>query len=303
MRVLVSGASGLIGGALCARLRTRGDVTLRLVRRAVRARDEITWDPVAGALDPAALAGVDAVVHLAGAGIADRRWTPARKRELVDSRVRSTALLAGRIAAMASPPRVLLSASAIGWYGERGEAWLDESAAPGEGFLADLARAWEGASAPAETAGVRVVHPRIGVVLTPAGGALAKLLPIFRLGLGGRVGNGRQWWSWITLDDLVDALLHALERGDGRGALNAVSPAPVRNADFARALGRVLRRPAWLPTPAFAVRLALGRELADEALLASQRLKPCVLARTGFMFRDPVLEPALRRLLARGGAA
>ncbi len=303
MRVLVSGASGLVGGALCALLPARGHTVARLVRRAARAPDEIAWDPAAGVLDTPALAGLDAVVHLAGAGIAEQRWTPGRKRELVDSRVRSTSLLAAALASLPVPPRVLVSASAIGWYGERGDEPLDESSAPGEGFLAELGRAWETAATPAAAAGVRVAHPRIGVVLTPRGGALAKLLPLFRLGLGGPVGSGRQWWSWITLDDLLLALLHALEHDEVRGAFNAVAPAPVRNAEFARALGRALNRPAWLPAPAFALRAALGRELADGVLLASQRVTPGVLARTGFAFGDPVFEPALRRLLGVAPAA
>jgi hypothetical protein len=301
MRILVSGSSGLIGRALCARLPGLGHTPVRLVRRPAAGPDEIAWDPAAGTLDPAALAGLDAVVHLAGAGIADRRWTPARRRELVDSRVRSTMLLAVALAASASPPRVLLSASASGWYGDRGDEALDETAAPGGGFLAGLARAWEDAAAPAAAAGIRVVHPRTGIVLTPGGGALAQLLPLFRLGLGGPLGDGRQWWSWITLDDLVEALVHAIGHVEVRGPFNAASPAPATNTAFARALGRVLHRPAWLPAPAFALRLALGRELADEVLLASQRLRPAVLERTGFRFADPDLEPALRRLLGHAG--
>lgn len=298
-RVLVSGASGFIGGALCAALPASGYEPVRLVRRAARGAGEIAWDPAAGALDPALLAGIDAVVHLAGAGIADARWTPARKHEITDSRVRSTGLLARAMAACERPPAVLVSASAVGWYGDRGDEVLDESSAPGTGFLAGVGRAWEAAAAPAAAAGIRVAHPRIGVVLAPGGGALAQLLPLFRLGVGGPLGDGRPWWSWITLDDLVAALVHAIRREDVRGAFNAVAPEPARNAEFARALGRVLGRPAFLPAPAFALRLALGRELADEVLLASQRVRPGVLLRTDFRFRDPTLEAALRRLLAR----
>jgi uncharacterized protein (TIGR01777 family) len=297
MRILVSGASGLVGRALCARLPAAGHAVVRLVRRAATRPDEVAWDPVAGTLDPAALAGFDAVVHLAGAGIADRRWTPARRRELVDSRVRSTTLLANALAAAPSPPRVLLSASASGWYGDRGDEPLAETSGPGTGFLAGLARAWEGAAAPAAAAGIRVAHPRTGVVLAPHGGALAKLLPLFRLGLGGPLGSGAQWWSWITLDDLLASFVHAIGHADVRGPFNAATPSPLTNAGFTRALGRALRRPAWLPAPAFALRLALGRDLADEALLSSQRLVPALLERTGFRFGDPELEPALRRLL------
>ena len=303
MRILVSGSSGLMGGALCAWLPMQGHTVQRLVRRAAMGPDEVSWDPAAGTLHGEALEGVDAVVHLAGAGIADERWTEARKAVIHDSRVRSTHLLAVALAALSRKPRVLVSASAVGWYGDRGDEWLDESSDPGTGFLAAVGRAWEGAAEPAVDAGIRVAHPRTGIVLARAGGALAKLLPLFRLGLGGPVGTGRQWWSWIALGDALAAMLHAIEHEDVRGPYNAVAPEPVTAGDFARTLGRVMARPASLPAPAFALRTVMGRELADEALLASQRARPAVLERTGFTFREPELEGALRRLLARPGAS
>ena len=207
MRILVTGSSGLIGGALCGSLAARGHAISRLVRRAVRSPGEIAWDPVAGRIDTAALEGLDAVVHLAGAGVADERWTPARRRELLESRTGPTRLLAEALASLRTRPRVLVSASAVGWYGDRGDTWLDETSARGEGFLAEMAGEWERAAESAAAAGIRVAHPRIGLVLTTHGGALARLLPLFRLGLGGPVGSGRQWWSWITLEDLLGALL------------------------------------------------------------------------------------------------
>lgn len=302
MNVLIAGSSGLIGGALRDALSARGHTVLRLVRRGTMAPDERAWDPAGGTVDRAALEGVDAVVNLAGAGIADERWSAARKVVLHDSRVRSTHLLAAAIAERPVRPRVFVSASAVGWYGDRGDEWLDESSDPGTGFLAAVGRAWEAAAAPAAEAGVRVAHPRTGLVLATSGGALAKLLPLFRLGLGGPVGSGRQWWSWITLDDAVGALVHALEHDAVRGPFNVVAPEPVTAAAFATQLGRALSRIAALPAPAFALRAVMGRELADEVLLASQRVRPGVLARTGFAFRDPALDGALRRLLEPAGA-
>ena len=298
MRILVSGSSGLVGSALCAWLPAQGHSVLRLVRRAAMGDDEVAWDPASGSLNAEALEGLDAVVHLAGAGIADERWTEARKAMIHDSRVRSTRLLAGALATLAHKPRVLVSASAVGWYGDRGDEWLDESSDPGTGFLAAVGRAWEGAAEPAVAAGIRVVHPRTGIVLARQGGVLAKLLPLFRLGLGGPVGSGRQWWSWIAMDDLLAAVLHAIEHEDVRGPFNAVAPEPVTAGEFARTLGSVLARPAALSAPAFALRAVMGRELVDEALLASQRVRPAVLERTSFVFAEPGLDGALRRVLA-----
>ena len=297
MRVLVSGSSGLVGSALCEWLPTKGHTVLRLVRRAAMDHDEVPWDPASGSLHAEALEDLDAVVHLAGAGIADERWTEARKAMIHASRARSTRLLAGALATLAHKPRVLVSASAVGWYGDRGDEWLDEASDPGTGFLAAVGRAWEGAAEAAVDAGIRVAHPRTGIVLALQGGVLAKLLPLFRLGLGGPIGSGRQWWSWISLDDALAAVMHAIEHEDVRGPFNAVAPEPVTAGDFARTLGHVLARPAGLPAPAFALRAVMGRELVDEALLASQRVRPAVLERTGFAYRDPVLKDALRRVL------
>lgn len=301
LRVAVSGASGLVGSALVHRLRAAGHDVRALVRRAA-GPGEIAWDPARGTVDAAALAGVHAVVHLAGAGIADRPWTPERKREIRDSRVQGTDALARAIAAMNPQPHVFVSASAVGWWGDGGDAELREDGPAGTGFLADTCRAWEEAAAPAAAAGVRVVHPRIGLVLTPDGGALAKLLTPFRLGAGGPLGSGRQWWSWITLDDLVAAIEHAIVTEALVGPFAAVSPEPVRMAEFARVLGRVLGRPSWLTAPAFALRTLLGAELADAVLLSGQRVRPGRLVASGFVHGDPVLEPALRRLLGRSRA-
>jgi uncharacterized protein (TIGR01777 family) len=295
LRIGVTGASGFVGRELCAFLATQGHEVVRFVRgRAARA-GEVAWDPGAGVLDPAALVGLDAVVHLAGAGIADAPWTAERKRELVESRVQSTATLARAMAAAAASggPRVLVSASAIGIYGHRSDERLTEQSPPGEGFLAALARDWEAAAEPAREAGVRVVHPRIGVVLWPRAGALPVLALPYRLGAGGPFADGRGWFSWVSLHDLLDMLLWAVLDERARGAFNAVAPQPVRHRDLARALGHVLSRPALLPVPAFALRLALGREKADEMLLASQHVLPWMLEAAGFVWRDPSLGPAL----------
>ncbi len=297
MRIAVTGASGFLGRPLVARLAGAGHEVVRLVRRAPRSADERAWDPVAGVLDRSALAGVEAAVHLAGAGLADGRWTAARRAAIRGSRVDSTRLLAETLAGLAPRPRVLISASAIGIYGDRGEEWLEESSAPGAGFLAGVAREWEAAAAPAAHAGIRVAHPRTGIVLAPHAGALAALLPLFRLGLGGRLGSGRQWWSWVALTDAVGAIVHALADDQVRGPFNLVAPAPVRCRAFASALGRSLRRPALLPAPAFALRAWLGRARADELLLASQRVLPSALARSGFEFTSPDLDDTLVRLL------
>lgn len=297
--VAVTGASGLIGSALTAYLGTQGCTVRRFVRRAARDAHEIAWDPARGTLDPAALADVDAVVHLAGAGIADARWTEARKRELVESRIASTRTLVRALVEARGACRVLVSASAVGVYGDRGDAPLEDASPPGRGFLADLALAWEDAAAPAARAGMRVAHPRIGIVLWPQGGALAPMLPLFAFGAGGPLGSGRQWWSWVTLHDLLGMLRFALVTPALSGPFAAVAPQTARMGELAHALGRVLRRPSLLPAPAFALRLVLGREMADGMLLASQRLRPAVLERLGFAYRDPQLEPALRALLGR----
>jgi hypothetical protein len=298
MTVAVTGASGLIGSALVPFLTTGGHTVVRVGRGAPppsstpQLRD-VQWDPDAGRLDPHALDGVDAVVHLAGASVADR-WTDAHKRAIEDSRVRGTTLLAETLARMARPPRVLVAASAIGYYGDRGDEVLDEASAPGRGFLPEVAQRWEAASMPAERAGVRVVRARLGIVLSPRGGALPKLMLPFQLGAGGRMADGRQWMSTVALDDVVGALHFALVTNALRGAVNVVGPQPTTNAEFARTLGDVLHRPSFAPVPAFALRLALGRQQADEMLLASQRVLPRALQAAGFPFRHPTLEAALR---------
>jgi uncharacterized protein (TIGR01777 family) len=269
------------------------------VRRAPQNADETGWDPAAGTLDPADLAGVDGVVHLAGAGIGDRRWSPARRREIVTSRVRSTEVLARALAAMASPPTVLVNASAVGIYGDRGDEQLTEASALGTGFLAELCRAWEAATEPASAAGVRVVRLRSGVVLAAHGGALARQLPLFRLGVGGRLGSGRQWMSWITLRDESAAILRALDDAALEGPVNAAAPVPVTNRDFTRALGSALHRPVVAAVPRAALTIALGAGVAKEVVLASQRVLPAKLEEIGFSFRDPEIDGALGWVLAR----
>jgi uncharacterized protein (TIGR01777 family) len=268
-----------------------------MVRRAARA-GEISWDPAGGRLNPADLQGVDAVVHLAGESIAAHRWTEAQRRKIRDSRVNGTALVAGAMARAADGPRVLVSASAIGLYGDRGEEPVDETSGAGTGFLPEVGLAWEAATAPAEDHGIRTVHARSGLVLSPAGGVLGRVRLPFSLGLGGPLGHGRQWMSWIGIDDAVAALFHALVSPTLSGPMNLVTPEPVRNEEFTRVLGRVLRRPALIPVPAFALRIAVG-DLADEGLLASTRVRPSVLASSGFVYRQPGLEDALRHLLGR----
>lgn len=299
MKILVSGASGFVGSRLTAALADDGHQVTRFVRsQAEPERTEIPWDPAVGRLEPSTLEGFDAVVHLAGESIADGRWTDAKKARIRDSRVQGTQLLAQTLARLDARPKVLVTASAIGFYGDRGDDELDEQSRPGSGFLADVCRQWESATEPAVEAGVRVVPLRFGLVLGSAGGALAKMLPIFRLGLGGPLGNGRQYVSWITLDDVTGAIQHAIATESLRGPVNAVAPHPVTNREFTRALGRALRRPALLPAPAFALRLILG-QMADELLLASARVLPRRLLDSGFAFLDVTVETALGRLLAR----
>lgn len=298
LTVAVSGASGLVGRQLCALLTAGGHVVKRLVRRRARDAGEIAWDPRGGEVDLPALEGVDAVVHLAGENIASGRWTEARKERILRSRSEGTRTLAQAIARMESRPATLVSASAIGWYGDAGEEPVDEDSPAGSGFLADVCTQWEVAAEPAREAGVRVVHPRIGIVLSGDGGALALMRRPFNLGLGGPLGSGRQWMSWIALDDLIGLLHHALFDETLEGPVNAVAPEPVRQRDFARRLAAVLRRPAVLPAPAFAVRLALG-EMAEEMLLGGARVSSSVLPGTGFRFALPTLEEALRFELLR----
>ena len=301
MHVLISGGSGLIGSSLTPRLTATGHKVSRLVRqghngggRADAGGAHVPWDPDAGILDPARLTGVDAVVHLSGESIAGGRWTQKRRERIRNSRVRTTRLLADTLARLQPRPAVFVHASAVGYYGDRGDEVLTEASGPGSGFLPDLCRDWEAASMPAQDAGVRVVRFRIAPVISSRGGMLAAILPLFRLGLGGRLGSGRQWMSWIAIEDLLAIIDQALSDGSMRGSINAVSPEPVRNSEFTHALARALRRPAILPAPGFALRMALGA-MAQELLLASQRVVPETLQRSaGFQFTRPRLEDALR---------
>ena len=304
MHVAVTGSSGLIGSAVVGFLTTKGHQVARLVRRAPRGSGEVQWDPAEGLRDLSRLEGVDAVVHLAGENIASGRWTPRRKAEIRRSRVEGTRRLCESLARIARPPKALVSASAVGFYGDHRDEILREDSPPGTDFLAEVCREWEAATEPASRAGVRVVQLRFGVILSPAGGALKKMLLPFRLGMGGKIGNGAQFMSWITLDDAVGAVHHVLTTESLVGPVNAVAPTPVTNAEFTRILARVLRRPALAPMPAFAARLAFG-EVADALLLASARVVPTRLEGSGYRFRHPELDGALRHLLGgqRGSAS
>lgn len=297
MDVAISGASGLLGSALAASLQADGHRVLRFVRGGVTGDTEIGWDPDAGRIDAPALEGIDAVVHLAGESIGGRRWTPEQKRRIRESRTKGTALLAAAVASRERKPRVLVSASAIGYYGDRGDELLTEVSSPGNGFLADVCRAWEDETRPAIDAGVRTVNVRTGIVLAKQGGALKQMLMPFRLGLGGAQGSGRQWMSWIALDDEIGALRCAIDDERLRGPVDLTAPNPVTNADFAHALGRVLHRPTVLPTPMFPLKLRYGSELVDSLLLAGQRVMPARLETIDFPFRHPDLEPALDAIL------
>ena len=295
--IVVTGATGMIGSALVARLRANGHTVRRLVRSSSpQQADDVSWDPAHGTLPASAIEGVHGVVHLAGAPIA-QRWTARHKQAIRESRVRATALVARTIAAVTAKPAVLLSGSAIGYYGDRGDEQVDENSAPGSDFLAHVVRDWEAAAAPASAAGTRTVFLRTGIVLSPKGGALERLLVPFRLGVGGRIGGGDQWMSWISLEDHLRAMEFALFGEDVSGAANLVAPNPVTNATFASTLGRVLNRPAVVPVPGFALELLYG-EMARATILAGQRVRPAVLSSAGFEFRFPTLEQALRHELA-----
>jgi hypothetical protein len=302
MRVLLSGGSGLVGSSLASALTVRGHEVVRLVRPSASAAGgecPATWNPEAGQIDLSRAGILDAAVHLAGETIA-QRWTPEVKRRIRDSRVAGTRLLCEALARLpTTPPKVLVCASATGFYGDRGGEWLDERSAAGRGFLAEVCREWEAASASAAERGIRVLHLRIGIVLSPKGGVLAKMLPVFRLGLGGRLGDGCAYWSWIALDDLLEVIQHALANEVLRGAVNAVSPNPVTNVEFTKILGGVLCRSTFLPVPRFAVELLFG-EMGREAMLASFRVKPAKLIESNFKFQFPELASALRHQL--GGA-
>jgi len=298
LHVAVTGASGLIGSLLIPVLTAGGHRVTRVVRHPP-GPGEIRWDPGGPGLHPALLRGVDAVVHLAGENIAGGRWTAARKHRILESRRLGTRLLAEAIARAPDRPRVLVSASAIGIYGDRGDELLTEASPPGGGFLPEVARVWEAETHPAEAAGVRVVRLRIGLLLSLAGGLLRRMLPPFRLGIGGRLGSGTAWMSWISADDLVGAFEHVMTMESIRGPVNAVGPAPVRNAEFTRELGRALGRPTLIPVPRAALRLLFG-QMADEAILASARVVPGVLLESGYRFHHPTLGAALAHVLRRG---
>lgn len=295
MRIAVTGSSGLIGSALVPHLRAAGHEVQRVVRRASSAPDEITWDPAKGTIDLAALNGVDGVVHLAGAGVGDHRWSDDYKREILNSRVDSTNTIVRAMQQVEHRPRVLVSASAIGWYGDTGDRIVDETAPAGTGFLADVVRAWEGASQVAVESGIRVVNPRTGLVVAKSGGAWARMFPLFKFGLGGKLGNGKQYWSWISLRDEVCALQFLLEQVHLSGPVNLTGPTPVTNAEVTSVMGHVLGRPTLLPAPAFALKAALG-EFSTE-VLGSTRVVPAVLEQAQFRFQDSTIESAIRTAL------
>lgn len=297
MRVLVTGSHGLIGGELVADLRAGGHTVTPLVRGRPEP-GQVAWDPAAGRIDAAALEGHDAAVHLAGVGIGDHRWTPAHKKAVLDSRAQGTALLARTLASLSSPPRVLASGSAVGFYGDRGDEELTETSGPGSGFLSDVVQQWEAAAAPAADAGVRVAFLRSGVVMSAKGGGLKKQLLPFKAGIAGKLGSGRQYLSWIALTDHVAATRHVLATDSLRGPVN-VTAVPVTNAEFTKALGRVLRRPTVMPVPTPALNLLFGSQMVAEMMLVSQRAVPAALEASGFQLRYPGIEPALRHELGR----
>ena len=298
-RILISGSHGLIGSALIALLTTDGHEVIRLVRhKPTPGSSEVEWHPDKGFIDSEKLEGLDAVVHLAGEGIASSRWTEEKKRAILESRVKGTTLIAESLAKLSRPPAVFVSASGIGYYGNRGDELLNESGTLGSDFLAHVCFEWEKATTPAAEQGIRTVLARFGIILDANGGALAKMLTPFRMGIGGRVGSGKQWMSWMALDDVVSAIRFLLYDNAVNGPVNFVTPFPVTNAEFTKTLGHVLSRPTLFPIPAFALRVAFG-ELADAALLSGQRVEPAVLQARGFAFGLPRLELALRKILHR----
>ncbi|MFA6149255.1 MAG: TIGR01777 family oxidoreductase [bacterium] len=303
MRVAITGSTGLVGSGVVTVLSAAGHEVVRLVRRSPAPGEKavLRWDPEKGTIDAEGLEGFDAVIHLAGENIGSGRWTAARKAAIRDSRVNGTRFLCDTLAGLARPPKTLVCASAIGYYGDRGEERLTEESRPGKGFLPEVCREWEAASEPAARKGIRVVALRMGVVLSPKGGALLRMLPLFRAGLGGVIGSGRQYVGWVTLDDLSLIILHALRRVDLSGPVNAVAPRPVTNRELTEALGKALSRPTPLPVPAFALRIAVGREMADALLLASARVVPRRLEETGYEFCFPDLPAALHHMLAGAG--
>jgi len=297
MKIVVSGASGLIGTQLVAKLSSSGHEVVRLVRRSPKS-GEIQWNPKSGMLDATALEGADAVIHLSGAGIGDKRWTDGYRKEILDSRTATTALLAKTMASLSRKPSVFLSGSAIGIYGARNDEQLTEVSTHGTGFLAEVCEQWEAAAQPAVDAGIRTVYLRTGIVLSPKGGALKKLLPLFKLGVGGKFGNGKQWQSWISIDDEIGAIEHLLT-ANVSGAVNLTAPNPVTNAEFTKVLASVLKRPAIVPVPTFAPKILLGGELADALLFTGQRVIPAALNASGYNFKHTTLESAFRSLLSK----
>jgi hypothetical protein len=300
--VLVTGSHGLIASALIPRLRADGHRVARLVRGTPEGGDDLRWDPRKGTIDAAGLEGIDAVVHLAGAGIGDKKWTDARKALILDSRTEGTGLLVRTLASLDRTPKVLLSGSAVGIYGDRGDEELTEASAPGTGFTAEVCTAWEAATTPAAEAGIRVAHLRTGIVLAAHGGVLGRMLTPFRLGLGGRMGSGRQYMSWIAIDDEVGAIVHLLTT-DVRGPVNLTAPKPVTNAEFTDALGKALHRPTKLPTPMLPLKALYGGELVESLLLEGQRVLPAALERSGYSFARTQLDDALRAVLDGSAAA
>ncbi|MBM4257247.1 MAG: TIGR01777 family protein [Deltaproteobacteria bacterium] len=300
LKVLLSGATGLVGSVLIPFLTAGGHQVIRLVRGEPRPdASEVQWDPMRGVADLTRLEGMDAVVHLAGENIASGRWTAERKARIRESRVRGTKVLSDALSRLVLPPKVFISASAVGYYGDRGDELLHEGSTPGENFLADICQAWEAATESADKRGIRVVHLRIGLVLSGAGGALTKMLLPFKLGVGGTLGSGRQYVSWVSIDDLIGIIHHVLLTDALRGAVNAVSPYPITNSELTKVLGIILHRPTLLPTPAFALRMALGREMASDLLLSSARIEPRQLLMTQYPFRHPYLGDTLRHILGK----
>jgi uncharacterized protein (TIGR01777 family) len=295
MKIAITGSSGLIGTALMTSLTSAGADIIRVVRSNPGPNDAV-WNIDAGTIDASKLEGADAVVHLAGEGIGDKKWSPDRKKKVLESRTLGTALIAKTIAGLQTPPSVFVSGSAIGFYGDRGEELLTETSGRGSGFLSDVVVAWESAASPAIDAGIRTAFIRTGVVLSPEGGALKEQLPFFKLGIGGKIGDGRQYWSWVSIEDQVRAILHIID-SDISGPVNVTAPNPSTNADFTSALGRALGRPTFLPTPRFAVDLRLGKEAANAMLFHSTRVLPGVLSDSGFNFSHPTIDEAFEAIL------
>lgn len=295
MKIAITGSSGLIGTALIEAIKERGDTAIRIVRSKA-GTDDVLWDISAGTIEAAELEGVDAVVHLAGAGIGDAKWSDERKSVVTESRTLGTALIAETIAGLTVKPKVFVSGSAMGFYGDRGDQKLTENDSRGSGFLSDVVVAWEAAAAPALEAGIRTAFIRTGVVLSPEGGALKEQLPFFKMGIGGKIGDGSQYWSWISITDQVNAILHVID-SDISGPVNLTAPNPSTNEEFTKALGKALGRPTFLPTPKFAVDLRLGKEAAKEMLFFSTRVMPSVLLDSGFTFTHPTIDEAFGALL------